>query len=280
MLKLTLITFVVLVLLVGGLWLNWQLRTPSHDRDWQPLYATLTEVEKQGETYRLSNIRNWAYGAEKTTEPAWIGATLDPAKLRNVYFIVEPFGDMAAIAHTMLAFEFEGGAGYVASVEARRTKGQAYGGLKAGILPLHEYMFVWATERDMYANSTFYTDDPLYVYRLNLDDAAKRAVLVAMLDETAALMDRPKFYNTFFSNCTNVLARAVNKVSPGAIPWNWSWHLPGYAAKYLHDRGLIDAPDGFEALKAHITPIVEQLYPQTQDPVQFSLALRNALWGD
>ena len=280
MLKIALVTVVFSLLVAGGFWLNWQLRQPSHDRNWQPLYATLPEVTREEGAYRISNIRNWSYGPDKSTTPGWLDATLDPAELVDVYFIVEPFGSMKAIAHTMLGFEFADGAGYVASVEARRTVGQAYGGLKAGVLPMHEYMFVWATERDMYANSTFFTEDALYVYRLNLTAEAKRAVLTAMLDETAQLQETPRFYNTFFSNCTNVLARAVNKVSPGAVPWSISWHLPGYSAEYLIDRGLIEAPDGSEAVraKAHITPHVEDLY-EIEDPTSFAQGLRERLWN-
>ncbi len=271
----------LLALALAGLWLNWQLQSPSHDRNWQPLYATLPEVEKHGQTYRISNVRNWQYGHDTPPTPGWLDVTLDPKDLVHVYFIVEPFGSMKAIAHTMLAFEFADGSGYVASVEARRELGEAFGGVKAGFLPMHEYMFVWATERDMYANSTFFTGDALYLYRLDIPDEAKRAVLTATLEETAALKTTPVFYNTFFSNCANVLARAINRLSPRALPWNKAWHLPGYAADYLHDAGMFVAPGGFEALRtrSHITPHVEELY-RLEDPTEFATALRERLWVD
>lgn len=273
------LTLVVLLLLVsGGLWLNWQLRTPTHQRDWQPLYATLVGVTKDGDRYRITNVRNWTYGRDTRPTPGWLDVTLDPDELTNVYFLVKPFGTLEAAAHTMLAFEFADGTGYVASVEARRTVGQAYGGLKAGVFPMHEYMFVWATERDMYINNTVFNNDELYLYPLDLSPDAKRSVLIAMLNETAEIADNPRFYNTFFSNCTNVLARAVNKVSPQALPWHLSWHLPGYAAQYLHKRGVITAPSGFADLHqtAHITPIIADLY-DIENPLGFSVALRQKL---
>lgn len=275
-----LLTLIVLGMLVtAGLWFNWHMRTPTHTRNWQPIYGTLPNVVQEGDSYRITNVRNWSFGSDKiTTTPDWLDVTLDPAELTDVYFLVKPFGTSDAVAHTMLAFQFADGASYVASVEARRTVGQAYGGLKAGLLPMHEYMFVWATERDMYAFSTFFTDHTLFLYKLDLSDAAKRAVLVAMLEETAALADEPRFYNTFFSNCTNVLARAVNKVSPNALPWHISWHLPGLSPKFLHDRGVITAPSSFENLQqsAHITPIVADLY-DIEDPIEFAAALRSHL---
>ncbi|MEO1024266.1 MAG: DUF4105 domain-containing protein [Pseudomonadota bacterium] len=278
MIKFALTLSIVLLLAVAVLWLNWHLRTPTHERDWQPLYATLPSVTKDGELYTITNVRDWSYGPDRTTTPAWHDVVIDPNALRDVYFLVKPFGNLEAVAHTMLAFEFSDGASYVASVEARRTVGQDYGGLKAGIFPMHEYMFVWATERDMYINNTIYNEDDLYLYKLELSAEAKRAVLIAMLDETAALFQTPRFYNTFFSNCTNVLARAVNKVASNAVPWHHSWHLPGLAPRFLNDLGLIAAPFGFEKLQqsAYITPIVADI-SQANGEIEFSKALRSAL---
>ena len=280
MLKYILLAPFILVLLAGaGLWLNWHLRTPSHDRDWQPLYATLPGVEKEGEVYRLSRVRNWSYGADGPTTQSWLDVTLDPAELMNIYFVVKPFGSNKAVAHTMLAFEFADGAGYVASVEARREMGEDYGGVKAGFLPMHEYMFVWATERDMYANATIFRGNDLYLYRLEIPDEAKQAVLTAMLEETAALERTPLFYNTFFTNCTNVLARAVNKVTPDAVPWNKAWYLPGYAAKYLYDQGMIDGSEKFEVLqeRSRITGLVGEAI-EVADPIDFARTIRARLW--
>lgn len=278
MVKLALTLAVLALLVTAGLWLNWQLRSPSHTRDWQPIYATLPDVTEEGGRYRVTNIRNWSFAPGVVTKQDWLDVTLDPAELESVYFLVKPFGDLEPVAHTMLAFEFADGTSYVASVEARRTVGEAYGGLKAGVLPMHEYMFVWATERDMYGFSTIFTDLTLFLYKLELSDDAKRAVLVAMLEETAELSKTPRFYNTFFSNCTNVLARAINKVVPDALPWHISWHLPGLSPKFLYKRGLIAAPSDFDNLQqsAHITPIVADFY-DIEDPVEFAAALRSHL---
>ena len=64
-------------------------------------------------------------------------------------------------------------------------------------------------------------------------------------------MDKPRFYNTLTTNCTSALAAIVNKARPGAIPWDWSFLLTGYADRYLHKLGYIGAPgDTFEALRA------------------------------
>jgi len=279
--KRALLSIVVLILsAAAGFWINWQLAAPSHVRNWQLLYASLPRVSENSGRYTVSNIRDWSYAADGSPTPGWTEATLDPAGLKRVWFIVEPFGEIKAIAHTMLSFEFTDGSAYVASVEARREVNEGYSGLKAGILPMHEYMFIWATERDMFANSTFYTGDDLYMYPLEISPEAARAVLVAMLEETDDLSRRPRWYNTFLSNCTNVLARAINDRTDGAVPWDLSWYLPGYAVEFLHEQGFIAPGADFSALEArsHITPHVLRVYGDGA-PSGFSRRLREAWQG-
>lgn len=281
MLKAMLKLFALVVLAAAlGLWMFWQTKSPSHDRDWQALYERLPSVSQAGGAYRLRDVRNWRYAPDGTPEAAWVDVTLDPDDLVTVSLVVEPFGNIRAVAHTMLAFEFGDGSAYVASVEARREVGEDYGGLKAGIVPMHEYMFVWATERDMYANSTYFTGDDLYFFPLSIPDESMKSVLIAMLEETAALEAKPRWYNTFLSNCTNVLARAINRKTPGAVPWNKAWYLPGYAAEFLFDQGLITSEGSFAELRerSYITPLVPGVYVN-KTPAAFSRALRVRMRG-
>lgn len=266
----------VLIAVVAGLWLNWQLASPSHDRDWREEYGRLPLVTRDDGVYRLKNIRNWDYAADGTPRrKSWVTATIDPQTVRDVWFLMEPFGEIDAIAHTMLAFEFEDGRAYVASIEARREADETYNAPKAAVLPVFEYMFVWTTERDMLGNSAFAAGDDVYMYRLALAPAQKRAVLQAMLDETAALAAAPRWYNTLFSNCTNVLARTVNRGSPGAVPFDKAWYLPGYADAFLYREGFIAGDGGFAALRSRalVTSSIARHY-DVQDPARFSQALR------
>lgn len=268
------------LLLVAGLYLNWQLSTPSHDRDWKPDHSRLPMIAPDGDAYRVQNIRNWNYAPDGSTSQHWIERRIDPATLKQGYFLMEPFGSVAAIAHTMVAFEFDNGEVYVVSVEARREVGEKYSAPKAAVLPIFEYMFVWSTERDMYGNSEFAAGDQLYLYALDIPLDHQRAVLKAMLRETEKLQDSPRWYNTLFSNCTNVLARSINKVAPGAVPFDKSWVLPGYADEFLFEQGMLKAEGDFAQTNAaaHISPLIRQLYDIT-DPVAFSAAVRQAKSG-
>ena len=270
---------VVLALVVSGVALNWRLATPSHDRDWRADYARLPTVESSGAGYLLGNIRNWSYAPDgSASEMAWFAREVRPDELVQSYFIVEPFGGNDAIAHTMLGFEFSDGTVLVASVEARREKGESYQPIRAALQPIFEYLIIWTTERDMFGNSEFMTGDALYLYPLAIPPDQQRAVLVAMLGETAEIMAAPRWYNTLFSNCTNVLARTVNDIAPGAVPFDISWNLPGYAAEFLFDQGMLERRGNFEETRAaaHVSPHIAPAYSQT-DAAAFSAELRAAL---
>ncbi len=269
------------LLLIAGLYLNWQLSTPSHDRDWRADHARVPTVAVNDGLYVLGNIRNWSYGPDGTiTKQDWITRDIVASDLIQTYFVLEPFGGIEAIAHTMMAFEFANGEVFIASIEARREIGETYQPIKAAVLPVFEYMFVWTTERDMYGNSEFYAKDPLYMFALSIPLDQQQAVLKAMLDETADVQNAPRWYNTLFSNCTNVLARTVNAISPGAVPFDVSWVLPGYSDEFLYKLGVINDVGTLEDTikQAHISPLIPAAYANT-DPVEFSQALRAALDG-
>ncbi|WP_420326877.1 DUF4105 domain-containing protein [Mameliella sp.] len=266
---------------IGGLVLNWQLTPPSHDRDWRADYSRLPGVARSGDTFRIENIRDWDYAEDgSVTRQEWITREIDPDGLSQAYFLVEPFGSIDAIAHTMLVFAFEDGSAYVASIEARREVGEAYSAPKAAVLPIFEYIFVWTTERDMYGNSEFMAGDELFLYPLDIPLAQQQAVLRAVIAETAEIQREPRWYNTLFSNCTNVLARTVNKIAPDAVPFDKAWFLTGYADEFLYAEGFIAPGESFEAVRdaALISPLIRELY-DISDPVAFSRAFRERRAG-
>ncbi|MBY6117366.1 DUF4105 domain-containing protein [Mameliella alba] len=267
------------IVLVGGLYLNWHLTPPSHDRDWREDYSRLPTVVRTAEGFRIENIRDWDYAEDGTvTRKDWITRGIVPESLTQAYFLVEPFGGHEAIAHTMLVFAFENGEAFVASIEARREVGEAYSAPKAAILPIFEYMFVWTTERDMYGNSEFLADDRLFLYPLSIPLTQQKAVLRAMIEETAEIQVTPRWYNTLFSNCTNVLARTVNKIAPDAVPFDKAWYLTGYADEFLYREGFLANGQSFEAAQdaALISPLIREMYG-IADARTFSHAFRARL---
>lgn len=245
---------------IAGLWI---LTFPSHDRDWIDDHARLTDMSSDGRLTHLQNVRDWRYADDgPPTARNWVDVAFDPADLRQVWFVVEPFTGSNAIAHTMMSFEFADGRAFVASIEARREKGEDYQAFRAALIPTFEYLVVWTTERDMFANSELWAKDDLYLYPLSIPLTQQRAVLDAVLERTKDVALHPRWYNTLFANCTNVLARAVNKVAPGAVPLDKAWVLTGYADDFLFRLGLIGPADTFADLEkqAFISPLIRPAF--------------------
>jgi hypothetical protein len=263
--------FIVLLLPIGA----WILLEPSHDRTWRESFSVLPSVSFSGDSVTVRNIRNWSYSRDgDALERAYLDATMQRETIDRMYFVLEPFGTYDGIAHTMIAFTLSDGTGYVVSIEARREVGETYHALKAAVWPTYEYMYVWATERDMYANSKYVTEDELYWYELNLTQEQKWSVVRALAKETNRLETQPRWYNTLFANCTNVLARKLNEHTRSSLPWDISWVLPGYSAEYLYAQGLFQGDD-LSALKrnGYVTPHIDRAYGEPT-PHAFSLKLR------
>ena len=263
-----------------GLVLTWYILPPSHDRVWRDDYAVLPNVAPSADGIELTGVRDWSYDDDgMPTDMSWRTVTLDPGGVARVWFVVEPFGAWDAVAHTMLAFEFADGRAYVASVEARREVGETYRAAQGAVWPSYEYLVVWTTERDMYANTVLAAGDRLHLYPLSLPDGMAEGVLRAMLSLTAGVADRPRWYNTVTANCTSELARAMNAERPGTVPLDLAWVLPGYAAGFLYDEGWMPGARDFAEIEAasDATDAVREVYRDTPAE-RFSQALRRA-WG-
>ena len=104
-----------------------------------------------------------------------------------------------------------------------------------------------------------YLPDELYGYRLNVSRQTARAALRHFIARTNDLAARPRFYNTFFSNCTNELAKTVNAGDEDVIPYHYSFVLTGFADRYLHRLGYLGETDSdFAAIRSagHLNTIV------------------------
>ena len=87
-------------------------------------------------------------------------------------------------------------------------------------------------------------DRELYMYPLALSQAEAEAYLTALLEKTVSIEQRPRFYNTLTSNCTNELAKAAD------IPWHPAFILTGDADRALYLRKRISGEGRFEEVHA------------------------------
>lgn len=232
------------------------LRQPKADRDWDPALSRAPQfVFESADRWVIRDYRAFSFLPGGRAAPRWRDETINPQDLQEIWYFVEPFERWDAAAHSFLSFVFDGDDPKTisVSVEARREFGETYSGAR-GVFNAYELLYVWSSEKDVLTRIAVGLDHEVYAYRLTPTPEQARAILAHFAERTNALYERPRFYNTLTSNCTNELAKAVNGAFPGALPWHVSHVLTGRSAERLHHLGYI-APDDadFAAIRAGST---------------------------
>lgn len=213
-------------------------RQPSLQREWSEESAILPSVTISSSTISVSNIRDWRYSTGTTTFKDYYNDTFALDKIKSTYFVISTFGPWTGVAHTFLVFDFFDGKSVAISMEARREKGVPYSTFK-GIFNNYEQWYAWGSAADFIARRAVNFGDPIYMYPLDITASTSKALFLDLAKTTYELETKPKFYNTIFSNCTNVLAFAANRINKGSIPWSLAGVIPGFSDDKLYELKLI-----------------------------------------
>lgn len=250
MLKIALSAAVLVIVLVA---VAVQLRTPRDDRNWVRELSRAPVFEAAGDgRWLIHDLRAFEYSPGSGPDEAWRETVIDEDDLVEIWFFVEPFEGFRGAAHTLVSFVFAGETNetIAMSVEARKEEGEVYSGVN-GLFNKFELIYQWATEKDLLTRIAVELDHEMYAYRLNLSQEQAREILAHFIARTNDLAARPRFYNTFTSNCTNELAKAAKDAFPKALPWHYSHVLTGYSAERLYDLGFLgDKQTAFKEIKA------------------------------
>lgn len=219
-------------------------RAPSLARTWDEDVRVLSGVDRLPDgRVRLGQVRDWRYTRDEVVSKDYFEGVYDPADVRGLWLYEQELGLGGLIAHTFLVFEFPESYGEARwlglSVETRREVGETYS-LVGGVLRAFEVTHIWANEEDLVTRRVELLDYPLTRYRVSVPEESVAAILRQFLDETAALATTPRWYNTLTTNCTSSLIGYVNEISPGAIPWHYSFILTGRTDTYLAGLGYVD----------------------------------------
>jgi len=244
---------------------------PSNYRNWEPNQARLPYAEFDGHRVTVRNVRRCGYLSDKEYVVQYVDRTYDLDKLATVDFIVIPFKQWRALAHTMLSFGFDDGQYVVVSVEVRRERGEEYSFLD-GVRRKYEIMYVVGDERDLINLRANYRNDEVYLYRTRATREAVRDLFVKVMARVNKLAAEPEFYNTFTNNCTTNIVRHINELAPNRVPYGIHVLLPGLSDRLAYDLGLIDTDLPFEETKrrAKITHLA-RIYQHAPD---FSAKIR------
>ncbi len=236
------------------------MRQPSANRDWKIDVAVWPEVIIDGDQFTINNIRDWRYNHQTVVSTDYVNRTYQTSDLKQVWFLVEPFGSWDGIAHTFFSFEFHSAPPLVFSVEARMEEGEEYSALR-GLFNEYELYYSWGTEEDHFTRRVISSGNELYLYPLQISEVGGQQLLQNLLIATQRLAEQPEFYNTLTSNCTNNLARYGNQIKSGLIPhFHYARYMTGYSDELLYKLGLIPRTFPFSEVmvKYRITDLVEE----------------------
>lgn len=251
----------------------WQLsKKPSAQGDWQTHLAVLSTAEFNGDLITIKNVRNFRYGpTESDMHPAYYDKTYDLSKLKQVWYVTEPFKGQEYAAHTFLSFEFEGGEFLSITIEARKTKNQSYSVFK-GMLRTYPLIYIAADERDVVLLRANLRKDDVYVYPVNTTPEKSKMLLKDMLERMNEIAVKPVWYNTFSANCTSSIAYHINKITPGKVPFSYKQWLTGNADELALELGLLDTELPLEQARAKYK--INAVSEQIGDSPNYSLKIR------
>lgn len=246
-------------------------KTPSNDRLWSQDQAILSDIQITDNLVHISNVRNFEYSSTTIYTPNYYDATYDISKLKQVWYIVEPFSRYKGAAHTFLSFEFEDNTFLAVSVEIRKEQGESFDA-KKGLLREYELMYVFADERDVINLRANHRKNIVYVYPVQTSPEKTQALFKDILYRAQKLHTEPEFYNTFTNNCTTNIIKHVNTISPQTIPLTYAAVFPEYSDIVAHRLKLIPHDKPIEEVRAQYQ-VNEKAELYQNDPA-FSVRIR------
>lgn len=234
--KVLLIACIILLIVAGFVYL----RKPSHDRVWEEASAILPNVTINGDVVDIKQVRDWRYSSTTEISKDYIDRTINTKDITGANFIISHFAPSEYAAHTFFSFQIKDAPPIAVSIEARREADETYSTVK-GLFNEYELWYAWGTEDDFISRRTVLYADPLDVYPLNISAEEAQKLFVEMAEITQEIETTPRWYNTAFANCTNLIMEDLNGIKQKAVPWNYSMILTGYSDEYLKELGLISS---------------------------------------
>lgn len=184
----------------------------------------------------IKNIRNMNH---ETGEEGYFDASYDFNTLQQVNLISVPFGFRKLISHLMLEYVFEDSESIVLSIEARRKQGEKFSPLK-WFFRHYGLIYIWGTYKDLVGLRKDIRKDMVYTYPLLLDKDQMQRSLIFFTQKTNELLSEPRYYHTFFSNCSSNLWDVFSIRSSGLPKKSHHLILNANIHKYLEELGYID----------------------------------------
>lgn len=207
---------------------------PEMNADWSPDVARLPNVDVDGDTLRVQNIRDFRYRSNTDFDVNYYDKTFKLSELQTVDLFLSYWGP-TEIAHTIISFGFAGGDQLAISIETRKKVGEEYSAVE-GFFKKFELIYVLADERDVVGVRVNHRDEQVYLYRLRINPDQARKMLLSYIRSVDGLEERAKFYNALTTNCTTSILPHIEAF--GRIPFNWALIANGHLDEWRYSQGI------------------------------------------
>lgn len=226
--------------------------------NWQPEVSQVLSYTRDANNLNLItfyNVRNFDwYLADKTPDNAtsdddapeiladerWETRTVDMSKLSGID-ITNSYWMGPLIAHTLISFRFQDDRPLAFSFEIRKEEDESFSAF-AGFFRRFELSLIGAEERDIIYTRSNARGEQVYLFPIShLQQHEIKALFESYLKAADELNAKPDWYNTFTTNCTNIIFYMARIVSGERLPWDYRIWVSGWLPNYLYDIGMLNA---------------------------------------
>lgn len=219
---------------------------PSLYKEWADDVARISSGSVQADWVTLHDVRNFTWRSADDYDISWEERKYDLRELSRVDMVLS-YWMGPAIAHTLVSFGFSDGRHIVFSVEIRKEKHEQFSTI-GGFFKQFEMTLIAADERDIIRTRTNIRGEDVYIYEVNMSQAARRDLFLAYVKKANELQHKASFYHTLTANCTTIVYSMLDRIVHG-LPLSYRLLLSGYLPEYLYDLRVL-APNELDELKA------------------------------
>lgn len=285
-----------LTALYVGVWLlgaGWFMSIePKQNRDWQPDVSQRLTYERDvtnPQLITLHPVRNFDWHNNEDATEHWETRTIDMSKLSGVD-VINSYWMGPLIAHTLVSFRFEDERPLSFSLEIRKEKGESFSAI-GGFFKRFELSLIASEERDIIYTRSNARGEQVYLFPVShLQHSEVKDLFESYLAAADALNDKPAWYNTLTSNCTNIIFYMARIISGERLPWDYRIWVSGWLPNYLYEINMLEAnPENNKQRwsmdkwyeQAHINPKVRSFDNQAADSTtnsrEFSTQIRQGI---
>lgn len=250
----------------------------KQDREWSPEVARILNYERQGDTVKLNNVRNFKWHSNGQYDEHWESRTYNLNQIRGVN-IITSYWMGPQIAHTLVSFDFANSAPLTFSIEIRKEKKEDFSAI-GGFFRKYEVSLIASDEQDIVYTRSNIRNEQVYFFPVNMPQAEMKALFEEYLQKADELNKQAKWYNTLTSNCTTIVFDMVQAVSNHKLPTDYRLLASGYLPNYLYDLGAINQNWEMKTWyqRAHINSKMAELnVSESQKRLDYSQIIRLGL---